>query len=540
MWLSIRRHIMVPSTAFPAGRSMRFGVFAVLLLILAAAHTTSASAERRVALVIGNSAYQNVPKLPNPVNDARAIAALLKNAGFDVVESRSDLGIANIRRAMRDFSNVARDADIGVVYYAGHGIEVDGTNYLIPVDAVLEHDVDVDDETLSVDRVMKSLEAVKRLRLVILDACRDNPFMRTMKRTIASRSVGRGLAKVEPTTSDTLIAFAAKAGSTAMDGNSKNSPFTTALVKYLATPGLDLRIAFGRVRDDVLKATSNQQEPFVYGSLGGDVVSLVPVPEPKVVSPTSTATDNIADMRRDYEFFQQVGTKEAWGDFLQLHPTGPYANLARARLAKLIDTEKKAADEAKAAEKAVNEKAAAERAAAEKRVAAETAETEKAEAKKAEADRLAAEKAMAEKAVAEKDTADKTAATPAPQSAEGVAAEKEAAVSPDTPSQTTKPTLPGPTKKITTQDKTPPTRIKVATRNVEKEDQTSSRRPTPTANLPTADTCTRYFTMCRINRSKKRYPGFARVHGSCEQRQTICLSSGRWTGPRGIHSVARR
>ena len=112
------------------------------------------------------------------------------------------------------------------MYYAGHGIELDGTNYLIPVDAVLEHDVDVDDETLSVDRVMKSLEAVKRLRLIILDACRDNPFMQTMKRTISSRSVGRGLAKVEPITSDTLIAFAAKAGSTALDGNGKNSPFT--------------------------------------------------------------------------------------------------------------------------------------------------------------------------------------------------------------------------------------------------------------------------------------------------------------------------
>jgi uncharacterized caspase-like protein len=155
---------------------------------------------------------------------------------------------------------LARDADVGVVYYAGHGIEVDGSNYLIPVDAALERDVDVDDETISVDRVMKAMDPVKRLRLVILDACRDNPFTRTMKRTMSSRSIGRGLAKVEPLTSDTLIAFAAKAGSTAMDGDGKNSPFTAALVRHLATPGLDLRIAFGQVRDDVLKATSNRQE----------------------------------------------------------------------------------------------------------------------------------------------------------------------------------------------------------------------------------------------------------------------------------------
>jgi uncharacterized caspase-like protein len=517
---------------------MRFGIFAALL-ILAVAHPTSASAERRVALVIGNSAYQNVPKLPNPANDARAVAALLKNAGFDVVESRSDLGIANIRRAMRDFSNIARDADIGVVYYAGHGIEVDGTNYLIPVDAALERDTDVDDETMSVDRVMKSLEAVKRLRLVILDACRDNPFMRTMKRTIASRSVGRGLAKVEPITSDTLIAFAAKAGSTALDGSGKNSPFTTALIKYLATPGLDLRIAFGRVRDDVMKATSNQQEPFVYGSLGGDVVSLVPAPEPKAAP---TPADNIGDTRRDYEFFQQVGTREAWNDFLQLHPTGPYANLARAQLSKLIDAEKKSADEAKAAEKAAIEKAAAERAAVGKKAAAEKAAAEKVAAEQAKAEQIAAEKAAIEKAVAEKDAA-ANASMPATQSPEAVAAEKAkvkvAVTSSDTPPQSAKPAVPGPAKKdITTHDKTPPTR-KMATRHVE-EEQPSSRRNDNT--LPRVDTCRRHFALCRIGRSRDGpNPAARRAYGTCEQRQTICLDTGRWTDKWGkIHSVARR
>jgi uncharacterized caspase-like protein len=269
-----------------------------------------ASADKRVALVIGNSAYQNVSRLANPINDARAVAALFKKAGFDLVESRNDLGIASLRRAVRDFADLARDADIGVVYYAGHGIEVDGNNYLIPVDAVLERDVDVDDETVSLDRVIRTLEPVKRLRLVILDACRDNPFIRTMKRTIGSRSVGRGLAKVEPLTSDTLIAFAAKAGSTALDGEGKTSPFTTALVNHVATPGLDLRIAFGQIRDDVLRATGNKQEPFVYGSLGGGVVSLVAPPEPKV------ADDGIAEARRDYyEFLNGPATKEAWGDF---------------------------------------------------------------------------------------------------------------------------------------------------------------------------------------------------------------------------------
>ena len=230
-------------------------------------------------------------KLPNPVNDARAVAALLRGAGFDVVESRFDLDAASLRRAMGDFTDIANEADVAVVYYAGHGIEVDGNNYLIPVDAVLARDVDVEDETVSVDRVMKALDPAKRLRLVILDACRDNPFTRSIKRSVNTRSIGRGLAKVEVLTSDTLIAFAAKAGSTAMDGDGKNSPYTSALLKHLATPGLDVRFALGRVRDDVVKATSNRQEPFVYGSLGGKEFPLVPPADSKVAAPTEPPQD---------------------------------------------------------------------------------------------------------------------------------------------------------------------------------------------------------------------------------------------------------
>src|SRR5438552_14477065 len=159
-----------------------------------------------------------------------------------------------MRRVLRDFYDKAASADIAVVYYAGHGIEVDGTNYLIPVDAVLERDIDIYDEAFALDRILVTIEPAKQLRLVILDACRDNPFAKTMKRTIGSRAVGRGLAKVEPSSPNTMIAFAAKAGSTASDGDSKNSPFATSLVEHLATPGLDLRKAFGFVRDDVLKA----------------------------------------------------------------------------------------------------------------------------------------------------------------------------------------------------------------------------------------------------------------------------------------------
>jgi uncharacterized caspase-like protein len=131
-----------------------------------------------------------------------------------------------------------------------------------------ERDIDVEDESLSLERILKVVEPTKRLRLIILDACRDNPFARAMKRTLASRSIGWGLARVEPDTSNTLIAFAAKAGSTASDGADGNSPFTAALLKHLTKPGLDLRIAFGLIHDDVLNSTGHRQEPS-YGSLGG-------------------------------------------------------------------------------------------------------------------------------------------------------------------------------------------------------------------------------------------------------------------------------
>lgn len=360
-----------------------------------------ALAAKRVALVMGNSGYQNVARLSNPANDAAAIAAMLKSAGFDTVDSRSDLNGAEMRRALRDFGNKARDADIAVIYYAGHGIEVDNTNYLIPIDAQLETDTDVFDETFPLDRVLVAIEPAKQLRLVILDACRDNPFAKTMKRTVASRAVGRGLAKVEPTSPNTIIAFAAKAGSTASDGIGKNSPFASALSKHLPTPGLDLRKAFGFVRDDVLKSTGNKQEPYIYGSLGGDDVPLVPA---KPVASQSATIDHDAIMRRDYEFADRVGTKPVWDAFIEKYPTGFFTALAKAQRDKLAAEEARVAATEKArlaqeertrlavegAKQAALAKAAEEaRAAEQARLAAELAKKVQ-EAKVAEAERAKA------------------------------------------------------------------------------------------------------------------------------------------------------
>ncbi|MGY4290262.1 putative caspase-like protein [Bradyrhizobium sp. LM2.7] len=323
-------------------------------------------AGNRVALVIGNSAYKNAAPLSNPVNDAAIVEATLTNAGFDVVQTRRDLQAIEMRRTLRDFADQARDADVAVIYYAGHGMEIEGTNYLIPVDATLERDTDVYDEAFSLDRVMLAIEPAKQLRLVILDACRNNPFSEKMKRTVGSRSISRGLARIEPATANTLVAFAAKAGSTASDGNSKNSPYAAALVKYIGTPGLDLRRVFGFVRDDVMKATGNRQEPYVYGTLGGDDVPLVPAKETakeptkepvkdaaKEAAPTPTLRSEI---RRDYELAMQVGNKDALNFFIVQYPDGYYASLAKLQLAK-IDAEEKRVAAAEKARQAEQEQA---------------------------------------------------------------------------------------------------------------------------------------------------------------------------------------
>ena len=226
--------------------------------------------ERRIALVIGNSAYRNVPLLTNPVRDATAIADALRRTGFQTVTLQTDLTKEKLVDALRNFAQLADSADWALVYYAGHGLEMGGANYLIPVDAKLSTDRDVGFETVPLDQVLSAVEGAKRLKLVLLDACRDNPFASQMRRTMAtaSRSIGRGLASIEPE-SGTLVVYAAKHGETALDGDGTNSPFATAFMKNIQTPGLEVRRMFDFVRDDVLDMTGRRQQPFSYGSVSG-------------------------------------------------------------------------------------------------------------------------------------------------------------------------------------------------------------------------------------------------------------------------------
>jgi tetratricopeptide (TPR) repeat protein len=249
-----------------------------------AATPASATQGRRVALIIGNSGYKNVTALPNPNHDADVMAASLRATGFESVTVANDATRETLIDALRTFANEAEKADWAVVYYSGHGMEVNGSNYLIPVEAKIASDRDVQFEAIPLDQVMASVEGAKKLKLVLLDACRNNPFAPQMRRTapgetvaaasptgggiVGTRSVGRGLGEIK-VSGATLVVYAAKHGQTALDGEGYNSPFAIAVVQRLATPNVELNKLFRLVRDDVMEATAGRQEPYTYGSLPG-------------------------------------------------------------------------------------------------------------------------------------------------------------------------------------------------------------------------------------------------------------------------------
>jgi len=244
----------------------------------AALAAAPASADgKRVALVIGNSAYRSVPALPNPANDAADIAAALKRLGFTVT-LLTNASFEEMRRGLIALGRDAADADMATVFFAGHGMEINGENWLIPVDAELQKDTDAANEAIGLGSVMLQVSNTKSLGLVILDACRNNPFAAKMRRSLALRAADRnGLGRIEPV-GNVLVAYAARDGTTALDGDGHNSPFTTALLHNIETPGVEVSFVFRNVRDDVMEATANEQQPFVYGSLSRKAIYLAGQP----------------------------------------------------------------------------------------------------------------------------------------------------------------------------------------------------------------------------------------------------------------------
>ena len=309
-------------------------------------------AAQRVALVIGNAAYVHAPQLANPLNDAADISAALARLDFEVTKIE-DADYATLRQGLMAFTRQASSAELAVVFYAGHGIEVDQRNFLVPVDARLASDQDVEFETVPLDLVMRSVSRASGLRLVILDACRDNPFAVSMERQGATRAIGRGLARVEPS-GDTLVAYASKEGTVASDGSGRNSPFSSALLSHLEEPGLEVGFMFRKVRDAVLSSTGGRQEPFVYGSLSSKGVYLTARADPEQFSNAGTreerrspaerlAAEELAARRvaeqKELLFWESVKDSHDPADiqaYLDKYPTGEYVTLARNRLQRLL------------------------------------------------------------------------------------------------------------------------------------------------------------------------------------------------------------
>jgi len=320
-------------------------LFAGLLLLALACMVGTAGADdagggqRRVALVIANAAYAHGGRLSNPPNDAATVAAALRQAGF-AVELHNDLGRIQLEDTLKAFTRAAAGADVALVYFAGHGIERGGTNYLIPVDATLAADTDIEFEAVPLDLVMHSVGGATKLKIVILDACRDNPFRDAMRRSAGTRGIGMGLAKPpDPEEGDMLVAYAAAAGSTAEDGAGGDSPFATALARHLTDPGVDVRIMFGRIRDDVRAATQMRQEPTVYESLGGEQFYMTAAATaPATTSAVGTPAVSTDARAMELAFWQSVQNSDdasQLGAYLKRYPNGTFADVARAKIAAL-------------------------------------------------------------------------------------------------------------------------------------------------------------------------------------------------------------
>ena len=322
----------------------------IITVFVLNAHPASGNSDLiKVALVIGNSDYASVPKLKNPQNDAEDLSTTLENIGFEVTTA-FNLDQGGMLKTLRGFQSKARASDIALIYYAGHGIEVGKQNYLIPTDALLQADRDVPFETVELDNAVLAASGASQLSIVILDACRNNPFSSQMTRTAGFRSVGRGLAEVEPQ-GNTLVAFAAKAGTVAADGDGRNSPYAKALIDSLSRPQVEIGLLFREVRDKVLSKTRGSQEPFFYGSLSSEKLYLNNLAveekraEPMAAAPTQTVVQvpeainpdlvNIQTQAAIWSAIKDSTDPEVFRQFVVKFPDSPFTTFADVAIKRL-------------------------------------------------------------------------------------------------------------------------------------------------------------------------------------------------------------
>jgi len=316
----------------------------VLSLMCMALSVNAAKADRRVAFVVGNGAYKNVAQLPNPPIDAKAMAATLRNVGFEVIEG-SNLSRDQMTEKLLDFGRKAQGSDVAVFYYAGHGIAVGGTNYLLPVDADIKSEMDVKlGAAINIDLTLDQTMGDAKVKLVFLDACRDNPFAAKIKSSSATRSVsvGSGLAEMK-SGEGTLIAFATGPGQTALDGQEgNNSPFTRALIDNITRPGIEIQQAMTSVRAQVNEETHKGQLPWGHTNLTGAVyLNQAPATQVANAAPTATTAATPAasgGSEAEVEFWRSVkesNKSEELNAYVTAYPNGQFKALALARLAAL-------------------------------------------------------------------------------------------------------------------------------------------------------------------------------------------------------------
>ncbi len=301
----------------------------VVVLLLLALLPSAAHAQKRVALVIGNSAYQHTPKLANPKNDATDMVVVLKKHGFQVLEG-FDLDKVAFDRKVRDFAAALASAQAGVFFYAGHGLQVSGHNYLVPVDAQLSTASALDFEMVRLDLVHRTMEREAQTNILFLDACRDNPLARNLARAMGTRSteIGRGLAQVESGVG-TLISFSTQPGNVALDGAGRNSPFAGALVKQLATSNDDLSAILIGVRNDVMKETQRRQVPWEHSALTGRFYF---DPAGQTTAPPTVASPRLSEAAEAWGAVKDSTSVAALEAYVARYKDTFYAELARQRI----------------------------------------------------------------------------------------------------------------------------------------------------------------------------------------------------------------
>ena len=312
-------------------RKNRLYVWVLLIAAVLFAIPRHADAQSRIALVIGNGTYQKVPALPNPLHDAQDVSDALKRLGF-AVNTVTDADFDTFRRSLLEFGRRALKADMAVFYYAGHGVEINGDNWLLPIDVALKHEIDASAEAIDLRSAMQAVSSAKTLGLVILDSCRNNPFRPTMANSNSTRRIETlGLAPVEPG-DNVLVAYAARDGTVAKDGVGRNSPYTQSLLRHIETAGLEIDFLFRNVRDDVIAATDNEQQPFVYGSLSSDEIYLK---SPSAGTAAADPTGNIDAAEIAWSFLKGTSDVPTLTRFIDRFPASTRIPDARTRIASL-------------------------------------------------------------------------------------------------------------------------------------------------------------------------------------------------------------